>query len=426
MGSGEWGSRQEQIPPTPYSLPPTPYYDLRITAELWETHFFDHLSLMAVDHPAGTEIFCDERFAVPSPPLQVYVTTLPLPVTRVWDDEGCEITEIVSQRDGRHVCNFPRGAYQGVTRDHWVELELGEEVPAGRAPVSDCAGMGSAHQQQRQCRASQGDNPVPTGLFIETPDENGNWQIRKKDLGFPEGKVKTIVLRMDDVFQPNAPRRLRLRTNLEVYWDALQWAVGMPDAETRTTRLPAQTARLQYRGFSRIEAADDTSPELPTAYAPVERQGQKWRDLTGFHTRYGDVRELLQNIDDRYVIMNAGDEMRLTFPALPAPENGWTRDFVLIGDGWVKDGNVNTTFSKTVLPLPAHDLPDYDTPPGQLEDDPVYCRHVEDWQTYHTRYVTPSLFERGIRPFQQTGNTLRKDSALSDLEGSLQSAHIAG
>ena len=63
-------------------------YDLRITAELWETHFFDHLSLMAVDHPQGTEIFCDERFAVPPPPLQVYAVTPPRPVSRAWDDDG--------------------------------------------------------------------------------------------------------------------------------------------------------------------------------------------------------------------------------------------------------------------------------------------------------------------------------------------------
>ena len=26
-------------------------YDLRITAELWETHFFDLVSLLVVDHP---------------------------------------------------------------------------------------------------------------------------------------------------------------------------------------------------------------------------------------------------------------------------------------------------------------------------------------------------------------------------------------
>ena len=138
------------------------------------------------------------------------------------------------------------------------------------------------------------------------------------------------------------------------------------------------------------------------------------------------MRELLQTVDDRYVIMNAGDEMRLTFAALPPPRDGWTRDFVLIGDGWVKDGNINTTFSKTVLPLPAHDLPDYDTPPGNLEDDPVYCRHSEDWQTYHTRYVTPALFERGIRPLRQTCSILPNGIALSEQESSSLSVNISG
>ena len=29
------------------------FYDVRITAELWETHFIDHVSLMVVDHPDG-------------------------------------------------------------------------------------------------------------------------------------------------------------------------------------------------------------------------------------------------------------------------------------------------------------------------------------------------------------------------------------
>ena len=57
-------------------------YDLRVTAELWETHFFDLVSLLVVDHPGDTEIFLDERFAVPPPKLAV-VATEPDPAVRV-------------------------------------------------------------------------------------------------------------------------------------------------------------------------------------------------------------------------------------------------------------------------------------------------------------------------------------------------------
>jgi hypothetical protein len=46
--------------------------------------------------------------------------------------------------------------------------------------------------------------------------------------------------------------------------------------------------------------------------------------------------------------------MVLTFPEAPPPAAGMVRDFVIIGDGWEKDGDYNTTASRTVLPLPTH------------------------------------------------------------------------
>ena len=95
--------------------------------------------------------------------------------------------------------------------------------------------------------------------------------------------------------------------------------------------------------------------------------------------------------------MNAGDELRLRFPEAPAPAPGLVRDFVVVADGWEKDGDYNTTFSRTVLPLPTHASGRYDTPPGRLEDDPVYRRHREDFAVYHTRYVTSDPVRDALR-----------------------------
>jgi hypothetical protein len=135
-------------------------------------------------------------------------------------------------------------------------------------------------------------------------------------------------------------------------------------------------------------------------YSALANIGQRWRDLEGNHTRFGDVRELLAGIDDRYVIMNAGDELRFGFDALPPPAAGWTRDFVLIGDGWVKDGDYNTSFSRTVGPLPTHARSEYVMPPDgpALEADPAYRAHPDDWERFHTRYVTPRAFLGGLFP----------------------------
>src|SRR5262249_57321140 len=110
------------------------------------------------------------------------------------------------------------------------------------------------------------------------------------------------------------------------------------------------------------------------------------------------VRERRDVFDDRLVPRTAGDERVSRSPAPPAPPAGWKRDFVWVSDGWVKDGDFNTRFSKTVLPLPAHDQTSYSTPPRRLQDDPVYRQHPDDWRTYHTRWVTPAEFERGLRP----------------------------
>jgi hypothetical protein len=96
--------------------------------------------------------------------------------------------------------------------------------------------------------------------------------------------------------------------------------------------------------------------------------------------------------------MNAGDEMVLHFKELPPVAPGMVRDFVFISDGWTKDGNLNTGFSKTLLPLPLHSNPEYSTPPGRLQDDPAYRKNPRDWETYHTRYVSTRQFRTALRP----------------------------
>jgi FG-GAP-like repeat/ASPIC and UnbV len=372
-------------------------YDLRITAELWETYYYDHLALMTVDHPAGTEIFVDERFVIPPTKLAITAVAAPHKIARAVDDNGQDVTNIVSTLDGSYLDTFGRGKYQGVTRDHYVEVDLGEDAPQ-EGPVWLIA-QGWMHPTDSSINVaiSQGQQEKAKGLSLEVPDGRGGWIIARPNLGFPAGRKKICLFDLTNVFRPGTPRRLRLRTNLEVYWDALEWARGLPDTSLKVVRLSPDTADLHYRGYSVINQANDSSPELPN-YDRLSGTTQRWRDLIGYYTRFGDVRELLARADNRYVIMNAGDEMSFRFAALPLPPAGWVRDYVIVGDGWIKDGDYNSTFSKTVLPLPYHAKQEYITPPDRLEDEWVYRRYPEDWQTYHTRYVTPEVFQNGLRP----------------------------
>ncbi|MDR3617730.1 MAG: FG-GAP-like repeat-containing protein [Paludisphaera borealis] len=374
------------------------FYDVRITAELWETHYWDHASLMVVDHPSGTEVIVDERFARQPPRLAVHSTGPLHPVASARDDQGRDVTAAVAARDGRYLDDFGRGFYQGVTRDHWVEVEIGDDVPRDRPLKLVAYGWIHPTDSSINVAIGQGTEIKPQGLILEVPTpDGGGWKVARDDLGFPAGKNKTILVDLDGLFAPGAPRRLRLRTNLEIFWDSLAVAEAAPETTLKTQRLAPESAEFRRRGYSLMTQANASSPELPD-YGTLGATGQPWRDLIGYYTRYGDVRELLEKVDDRYVIANAGDELALRFPAPPPPPSGWVRDFVVIGDGWNKDGDYNTAFSKTVLPLPSHTQTSYDAPPGALEDDPVYRLHPDDWRQYHTRYVTPSDFQYGIRP----------------------------
>lgn len=379
-------------------------YDLRITADLWETHFFDHVSLLVVDHPPDTEVWVDERFARDPVPLDTVVTGPARTVTRVWDDAGADVSELVAKRDNRYVASFAEGTHQGVAEPHYLELELDEVTETWDAVTLLAYGWVYPTDSSINVALGQGRHPIPSGVAMEGRDAKGSWVVLHPDLGFPAGKLKTMVVDVPRLPDGTRPRRLRLRTNLEIYWDWIGQAPRLDPGLARETRLDPAVADLGYRGYSRTALLGPRGLELPDY--EIGNHRPRWRDLVGFHTRFGDVRELLAGVDDRYVIMNAGDEMRLRFEAPPPPEAGWRRDYVLIGDGWVKDGDFNTTHAKTVGPLPSHDQPVYDPDVSAvLEDDPVYRRHEDDWLNWHTRYVAPDYFLRGLRRVEREPET---------------------
>lgn len=371
--------------------------DLRLTADLWESHFFDRVSVLAVDRPKNQEMWVDERFSIPIPPLRVEASGLLHSFKAVRDNRGRDVSQTVQKLDAKYL-DVGRGKYQGVTKPHFVELDLSD------APKTDALWLiaeGWLHPTDSSINVAlaQGKHAPPQSLSLQIPDGKGGWRIVRANLGFPSGKNKAITLDLSGLFPAGTPRRLRLASNLEIYWDRLSWATKTRASNFKIQKLKTRSAELRFRGFSQIEARDESSPELPLSYAPSAGVGQKWSDLIGFHTRWGDVRELVQKTDDRYVIMNAGDEITLQFEAPKAPPPaGWTRDFVFISDGWTKDGNLNTGLSKTLLPLPSHSTPNYPARATRLQDDPVYKKHARDWQNFHTRYVAPQAFNSVLLP----------------------------
>ena len=110
-----------------------------------------------------------------------------------------------------------------------------------------------------------------------------------------------------------------------------------------------------------------------------------WRSITGAATRFGDVRPLLDRSDDQYVIMVPGDETTVEFDAPAPPPSGWTRDFLLYSDGWIKDSDLNTAHGTTIEPLPYHAIGSY--PYGTRDVFPADSARIRYQREYNTRLI---------------------------------------
>ena len=222
-------------------------------------------------------------------------------------------------------------------------------------------------------------------------DEQGRWRTVMDDMGMPAGKPKTIAVDLSGKWLSTS-RAVRIVTNLCVYWDEvfLSPDTGRPDTRMDTAGL--RTALLRFRGFSPAFIHPERRQPERFTYAEAKPVSM-WNPTPGIYTRYGDVRELTTEADDKFIVMGSGDEIVLTFGELPPLKPGWTRDFLLLVDGWAKDRDANTAHGQSTHPLPFHSMSRF--PYGSEERFPDDEAHRAYARTYNTR---PAL--KLIRPLR--------------------------
>lgn len=363
-------------------------YSIQVTEELWETAYFDLVKLLVVDHPADTQIFTDEKYTPPPfPEFKIY-TAKEIHYPRIaLDHHGYDISDALKAVDYRYAVKHEPGVFQGVVDPHFIVLDLGD-VPDDQGLTLFLTGWIFPTDTSINLSLSQNPSINPAFPYLQVRDTDGKWQTVINPIGIPAGKNKTICIDLTDKFLSD-DRQVKIATDMQIYWDAAFFAIGGDDVPMRITRLSPNHADLHYRGFSKMYRPTPHGPHL-FDYNEVETD-QQWRDLAGHYTRYGDVTPLLEEIDDMYVILNAGDEMTVEFDAkgLPALETGWKRDFILYSDGWDKDGDINTLTSQTVGPLPFHGMSTY--PYSNAEKYPETPKHLRYQLEYNTRRVTHDL-----------------------------------
>ena len=355
---------------------------LRITEELAEVSYLDQIELTAVDHPAGIEIFTNDKWkSPPYPEFRLFGASRRVRPVRALLDGRADVTERLLRRDRRYVDSFARD-FRGVAQQHSIEFDFGSAAPDNRAVLVlngwvDWAD-GSTFLQQAQS--------TPGGLMpprLEAKNDRGEWVTILEDMGMPAGKPKTIAVDLTGKF-PGSLRRLRIVTNLALYWDEAFLIEDSSAPPVRLTRARTLSAGLRFRGFSKLIVHPLRRQPEQFFYEPVSLRAP-WNPTPGRYTRYGDVLELTTDVDDRMVIMGSGDELALEFDArsLPPLPAGWRRDWLLKVDGWAKDRDANTAFSQTVEPLPFHGMSGY--PYRADESFPSTPAHREWIEKYNTR-----------------------------------------
>ncbi|MGH9750241.1 MAG: FG-GAP-like repeat-containing protein [Candidatus Polarisedimenticolia bacterium] len=367
-------------------------YLLQVVENLEESTYLDEADLVVLDHPADLEVYPDERFGGKGPPaprlFAIERDGRRFP-RRATDHNGRDVLDTLLKIDRTYPDDFRLLRFQGYAEMHHVTLEFPEAVRTMARPVLFLYGWVDFEYASSNYAAHQAGIAL-TPPILEMEDEEGQFVPLLDPMGFPGGMPRMMTVDLAPL-APLRTARIRLRTNMRVYWDQAFVAepleeAGLADRVRRATVEPSG-AHLHRRGYPREHSPDGRLPKIYD-YGIIDNT-QPFKVMTGDYTRFGRVTDLVKRTDDMFVIFGRGEELTLEFPVkgLPEVRKGWTRSFLLYTSGYTKDMDPYTAHGDTVEPLPFRAMTRY--PYGPEETYPDGPEHREYRRTWNTRRVEP-------------------------------------
>ncbi len=399
MGGGEMGYLEE---PGRYNKPdPVEYvrirgdqlkerdgrFELRVTNELEEALFVDRLQLIAVAHPTGVEVYPNEGMTDPPRPFILYKTRGARPPLTATDEHGHDVLAKITRMDRQYPDDFLRDKVRGYAEEHTLTLKLDERGSSNGRTLLLLTGWTDYSWSSDNVAAAQAGKQMMLPA-LQVKDAKGEWRTVIEDIGVPVGRPQTVTVDLTGKFL-SASREVRIKTSMRILWDQILVDTSSGDYPAQLTPLDPVGAELRWRGFS-SEITPDGHEPFGYDYERVSFTSP-WKVMPGRYTREGDVRELLLNTDDMFVISRPGDCISLSFDAgkLPPLPPGWTRTFLLYADGYSKEMDINSASPDQVSPLPFHGMTKYPyTAPESYPLTEVRRAYIE---RYNTRLVTEEL-----------------------------------
>jgi len=353
----------------------------RFMEPLEEAVYLDQVKLLAVDHPADLDVYPNEYFASnpPYPNFKVVASRSARPPAAAHDEHGHNVLPDLLAH--RYFGDFGVTQFLGFAKLHSLELDLGEPYHGGPLWLL-LHGEVEYYSANSMYAASQA-GVESIAPYVEVLDANGKWIRVIDDMGFPAGEPRTMTADLSDRL-PAGTRRIRISTNLQIYWNNILIDRTGQDQDVRLTPVPLASADLRFHGFP-LKIEGKPPGNVMYVYEKASPTGPYTRPA-GSYTRYGDVLPLLTSLDDRLVVFGSGDEVALDFDPsrLPALSKGWVRDYFFVANGYEKDMDFYAYDFASVDPLPFGDMGAY--PPGKSF--PIDDAHLNYMLEYNTRYMS--------------------------------------
>lgn len=399
-------------------------YALEIIEPMEECTYLDRLSLTVVEHPRDVEVLPEEMFAIGGPPPGYHLLAFREKLFPVRAEaDGRDITAELREIDRVYGNSVDRDRrFAGLARSaHRIDLVfddgldhllagVGEAASSAASPPTTPPALPAAPLAASPA-ASPGSRPylilygyveyaystsnfaawqanatfrAPTVLV----EREGQWVVLRDQWGFPGGTPRYLAFDLRGALRPG-DRRLRVETNMDIHWDQAFLIDSDAEGELRVVDLEPDSAILSYKGFPAEVSPDGRLPRIfqwrdfePTAPVKV---------FPGSYTRYGEVRELLYEADDRFVIFGPGDGLSVRFRAdrVAPPEPGKARTFLAKTFGYCKDTDLYTAHPERVEPLPFRAMGGYPFPESESAGSsgkvpaypttPLHERYLREW-----------------------------------------------
>ena len=367
-----------------------PVLSFRLMEPMEEVVYLDQVKLLAVDHPASEDVYPNEYFASnpPHPEFKVITSRDARPPAGAWDDKGRDLLPDLLAH--KYVGGFDLLPFKGFAKPHSLTLDLGEPYRGGplrllmhgEIEYFTATGMYAASQAGIEANAPYVEAEVAgEGARPTRPTQ---WVRVTDDMGFPAGLPRTITADLSGKL-PQGATRIRISTNLQVYWDSILIDRSQPSENFKLNAIPLTKANLGYHGYP-LQIEDQPPGNVKYKYEQVSRTGPYARQA-GEYTRYGDVLPLLTSFDDKLVVFGSGEEVALEFdPAkLPPLPKGWTRDYFFMANGYEKDMDFYAAEGSTVEPLPFRRMGTYPYAGKAFPSDEDHLKYMLE---YNTRFVS--------------------------------------